>query len=467
MVKRNSTQEHLDFLLVDLFSLVTAFVVAYRVKFGNFSFITVPEWKRLLSFILMIDIIISLFISPYSGIFRRSYYREIGHAVRLTVFNIFSTAIILYLLKTGSYFSRATIILTYGFYFFLSLVFKYVYKSILVTFRAQNPSPLFIVAKPDNAADIIAKVNASDFQLYDINGVFLTNGKADLPEEIPVIREPFTEYILRNNISEVIIAVSPAEIGTHNYERLVKNGVTVYFDLDTITDFHPEEEFVRSIGITRTLCIGNFIFTASQSAYLVLKRLLDIIFGIIGCVFLLPVCGFVKLLNLINGDNASILYTQKRIGLNGKFININKFRSMIPNAEEELKELLKEEQYRLEWEENQKLTNDPRITKVGNFLRKTSLDEMPQLINVLKGDMSIVGPRPLVEGELELHNGLKLYHKVKPGITGWWACNGRSNISYQERLELEYYYVKNISLGLDMLCVFRTIFTVLKREGAQ
>ena len=134
---------------------------------------------------------------------------------------------------------------------------------------------------------------------------------------------------------------------------------------------------------------------------------------------------------------------------------------MVSNAEEVLKELLKNEKYRKEWEANQKFENDPRITKIGNFLRKTSLDEVPQLLNVLKGDMSLVGPRPLVEGELEAHDGLKLYNQAKPGITGWWGCNGRSNTDYRERLELEYYYIKHCSLYLDILCILKTVLAVL------
>ena len=140
---------------------------------------------------------------------------------------------------------------------------------------------------------------------------------------------------------------------------------------------------------------------------------------------------------------------------------------MVPDAEARLKELLKDENYRKEWEANQKFANDPRITKIGRILRKTSLDEFPQLINVLIGNMSLVGPRPLVEGELEAHSGLKLYQRVKPGITGWWGCNGRSNIDYRERLELEYYYVKHCSLYLDLLCIFRTMLAVVKKDGAQ
>lgn len=144
-----------------------------------------------------------------------------------------------------------------------------------------------------------------------------------------------------------------------------------------------------------------------------------------------------------------------------------KFRTMVPDAEKILEELLEKEEYSKEWENRRKLDSDPRITAVGRFLRRTSLDEIPQVINILKGDMSVVGPRPLVPGELEMHNGLTLYNKVRPGLTGWWACNGRSNIGYKERFELEYYYVKNCSLKLDILCLARTFFAVLRREGAQ
>ena len=132
-----------------------------------------------------------------------------------------------------------------------------------------------------------------------------------------------------------------------------------------------------------------------------------------------------------------------------------------------LTNLLKDPKYQKEWDEYQKLSNDPRITKIGRLLRRTSLDEFPQMINVMVGDMSLVGPRPLVSGELESHDGLKLYQRVKPGITGWWGCNGRSNIDYRERLELEYYYVKHCSLYLDLLCIGRTLLAVLRRDGAQ
>lgn len=200
-----------------------------------------------------------------------------------------------------------------------------------------------------------------------------------------------------------------------------------------------------------------------------IKRTFDIIVALVGCLVLLPLMVVVKICNLITGDLNPIFYKQKRIGKNGKFIYIYKFRSMIPNADEVLKEILeKSPERKKEWEENQKLENDPRITKIGSILRKTSLDEIPQMINILKGDMSLIGPRPLVEGELDSHNGNhELYESIRPGITGWWACNGRSATTYEERLKLEYYYVRNASLLLDIKCIVKTALVVIKKDGAK
>ena len=199
----------------------------------------------------------------------------------------------------------------------------------------------------------------------------------------------------------------------------------------------------------------------------IVKRFFDLLFGVVGFCVLVPVYIIVKLFYLCSGDRGDIIYKQKRIGQDGRPFNLYKFRSMVMNADDMLEHLLKDEQYRLEWERNQKIQDDPRVTRIGKFLRESSLDELPQMINVLKGDMSIVGPRPLVEGELESHGGKALYWQAKPGITGWWACHGRSNVDYHERLEMEYYYVRHLSWRLDLVCVCKTIVAVLWQKGAK
>lgn len=202
--------------------------------------------------------------------------------------------------------------------------------------------------------------------------------------------------------------------------------------------------------------------------YSFLKRILDIVLSLIALVFIIPICLIIKAITLHYEDYDSIFYTQERIGKNGKKFKIIKFRSMVVNADEELAKMLEKEEHKNKWDEDQKIDNDPRITKVGKVLRRTSLDELPQFINVLKGDMSIIGPRPLVPGELGKHHGdHEIYESVKPGITGWWGCHGRSCTTYKARLELEYYYVEHFGLITDIKCFFLTIFSVICKKGAK
>lgn len=214
-----------------------------------------------------------------------------------------------------------------------------------------------------------------------------------------------------------------------------------------------------------TIEMGN-----RKIVYRFIKRIIDIIGGLVGIVLLIPMTIVLYLISIFSKENKGpIFYEQLRVGKNGKYFRIYKFRTMIIGADKILKKYLEEnEEARIEFEKNQKLEYDPRITKLGKILRKTSLDEFPQFINVLKGDMSLIGPRPLVEGELDAHNGNhKLYESVKPGITGYWGVNGRSNTTYEERLELEYYYAKNFSFWLDTKIFFKTIISIVKREGAK
>jgi exopolysaccharide production protein ExoY len=201
--------------------------------------------------------------------------------------------------------------------------------------------------------------------------------------------------------------------------------------------------------------------------YLFIKRAIDILGASIGLILTSPFFIIIALLYLIGENRGPVIFKQTRIGENGKEFKIYKFRSMVVNAEEKLKanEILfkkyVENSYKLEPEE------DPRITKTGRFLRKTSLDELPQLINVLKGEMSLVGPRPVVVEELdEYGNKVNDFLSVKPGVTGYWQVSGRSEVLYPERVGVELYYVYNQSLLLDIKILFKTIQVVLLKKGA-
>ncbi len=200
----------------------------------------------------------------------------------------------------------------------------------------------------------------------------------------------------------------------------------------------------------------------------VLKRGIDILGGICGTLMLIPLTIIVWIANKKNKDNGPIFYKQTRIGKDGKLFTLYKYRSMVVGADEILETYLKEnEEARKEYKKYKKLKNDPRITKIGKFLRKTSLDEFPQFINVLKGDMSLVGPRPYLPREKEEINGFfKYITSCKPGITGLWQTRGRSNTTFTDRLSMDMEYYYNHSLKQDIKLIYATIKNVLKKEGA-
>lgn len=204
-------------------------------------------------------------------------------------------------------------------------------------------------------------------------------------------------------------------------------------------------------------------------AYRFTKRFVDIIAGIVGVILLIPITLVVEIIRIIKKENdGPLFYTQLRIGKNGKQFKMYKFRSMCMNADERLKEYLQEnEEARKEYKKYKKLKCDPRITKVGKVLRATSLDEFPQLINVLKGDMSLVGPRPYLPREQkemgEYYFGIT---KVKPGITGPWQIRGRSKITFEDRLKMDFEYANKGSLKRDIKILFKTFSKVIDKDGA-
>lgn len=200
-------------------------------------------------------------------------------------------------------------------------------------------------------------------------------------------------------------------------------------------------------------------------AYSILKRLFDLFFSIFSVCILSPVFLILIIIVKLDDPKGKVFFAHKRVGKNGKEIKIYKFRSMVHNAEELIEKFTDEQ--KKEYYTYFKLENDPRITKVGKFLRKTSLDELPQLINIIKGDLSIVGPRPVIEKEIELYGDKKdLFLSVQPGLTGYWAVNGRSTTDYNERMQLELYYVEHRCISLDLQIIFKTFGAVLKCEGA-
>ena len=214
--------------------------------------------------------------------------------------------------------------------------------------------------------------------------------------------------------------------------------------------------------------VANYHGRSSRHASNFLKRIVDIAISLSAALFLLPVLIPIAIVTRLS-DGGPVLFRQKRIGRDGKEFMLYKFRSMVPDAAERLEHLLQtDDAARAEWQATQKLVNDPRITPFGDFLRKSSLDELPQRLNILKGHMSVVGPRPITKNESEKYGEFfGHYCSVRPGLTGLWQVSGRSDTSYETRVALDVEYVKAQSFFLDFKILLMTIPAVLRRAGAR
>lgn len=234
------------------------------------------------------------------------------------------------------------------------------------------------------------------------------------------------------------------------------SAIAEYGDESGTTDLHLVTEWTRRSDIRSPSFASAFA-----------KRSFDILGAISIALVFLPVMIVVGIIIRLSGQ--PVVFSHQRIGKGRKLFSCHKFRTMRPDAERVLQELIRSDPEVLrEWRESHKLHDDPRITKFGEFLRKSSMDELPQLWNVLKGDMSLVGPRPIVEDELERYgNKAGAYLSVRPGMTGLWQIMGRSNVKYSRRVSLDTWYVRKQNVFFDAYILIRTAVVVLKRVGAR
>lgn len=234
-------------------------------------------------------------------------------------------------------------------------------------------------------------------------------------------------------------------------EEIVENIATNMYGLPTVTK--EMLKFKQSEGLVNKT----------------LKRIIDIIGALVGIIILIPMTVVLYIVNFMVGDRGPIFYSQNRIGKDGKIFKMYKFRSMVMGADEKLEKYLEEnEEARKEYKINKKLKNDPRITKIGMFIRKTSIDEFPQFVNVLKGEMSLVGPRPYLPREVDdMGDAYHYITAVKPGITGLWQIRGRNDVTFKDRLDLDMEYFEKKSLVFEIKILFWTVSSVVCKKGAK
>lgn len=423
-----------------------------------------------------VSIVISqvLFLSQGHYTQRTPWWGQVKFMLRVNVILFLIAASVFYSLKLP--FSRLWVLLSFAFAVPMLMIGRLMARAVLLRLKRWAVD-VTLIGGPENVLESLFALNSDGFNTYNVRNIGLlgtTNllAKAELPERQKECRQTFIspdklEAFIRESQSDLFI-FAPDETTRldmaavtrqiHRKKRQIgfvppMNGMSLY-GMDVQHFFGSHTVLLRPKRHVEK--IANRIF----------KRGLDIIGAVVGLLLLgLPIL----LIGLyIRRDGGPAFYSQSRIGRHGTPFPCWKLRSMVANAEEVLEKLLKEDpQARKEWETDFKLKNDPRITKLGHFIRKTSIDELPQLYNVLRGEMSLVGPRPIVSKELDYYGRHKEdYLATKPGLTGLWQVSGRNDTSYAYRVYLDSWYVAHWSLWTDIVIILKTIGILASRKGA-
>ena len=471
MYKKQKTGwvKHLDFLIIDLICLEMAFLASFGIKFGDralVSSIVKEYYVRLAIVLLLMDLCIVFLLEAYTGILRRNKVQELRAVIVHCSIVFAAVTVYLWGTKQSEIYSRQVIMVFWGlavfFEYFARCAWKIYIRQKMI--RGKRFSQLIVITEDRYATECVHEFQRDRYKEFEVAGIIIVD-KDRIGEEIygaPVVADADTclEYVRANVVDEVFINGNTRESSEALANELLELGVTVHFSLVHESQLMPNK-MVERCGRYMVLTSSMKIASTRQ---LFVKRAIDIIGSLIGLLF--TGIAFIIFAPIIKIQSPGpIFYSQIRIGKNGRRFKFYKFRTMVVGADAMKKDLM---------EQNEmeglmfKMENDPRIFGIGRFMRKYSIDELPQFWNVLKGEMSLVGTRPPTEEEFEQY---ELHHKarlgIKPGLTGMWQVSGRSDIkNFEEIVALDTQYISNWSLGVDIRILFRTVLVVLTGKGS-
>jgi len=414
---------------------------------------------------ILILIILARFLLEGQYVKRTPFWQETLFVVKDIFFFLLINLALSFIFRKTS--PKSVIIVFWLLLVILIPIFRHLIRLLLLKLHIYQRKLILLIDKGSNVDKIVDVINNMRFG-YEVSGVCVLDGK--IPEDLSsfiIYQEKGLKNLSDSHQIEVIASLS--EIHLNNKESLLSYISQHFLALRII----PQ---IKGIPLVN-LKIETFYATDRVMIYLennlaklsnrFAKRLFDIICSGLLIILLSPVFIIVGLLIMLQTGSAPFFF-HKRVGKYGKYFNCMKFQTMLPNNQKILENYLSDNpDAELEWNETFKLKNDPRVTKIGGFLRKASLDELPQVFNVLLGQMSLVGPRPIVEKEIAKYDErIYYYYLVRPGITGLWQVSGRSDTDYDKRVYLDEYYVKSWSLWSDIVILMRTFVVVLKRDGA-
>lgn len=473
MYKRESGSwlKHGDFIILDILCIQIALLVAYMFRNG-FEFPWKNDTYQQMAFILTImDIVVVFFMQSYKGILRRGYFREFKETLLHVSATITGFILFNFITKSGQQYSRMVVVLMWEIAIILCYMIRVWRKKVLKSRAAltqKGKKALVILSDYAMAETFAGRISKNNYSDRKLAGIIVTD--RDLTGQtikgIPVVadRKNAVNYLCQNWVDEVITCYNNNEdVINPILEDCREMGITVHIAL-TKCGIEGAKRRIENVG--GYTVVTNYI-TSASNRQIFLKRLMDIGGGIVGCLITLILFLFVAPAIYIKSPGP-IFFSQIRVGKNGKKFRIYKFRSMYMDAEERKKELMK--QNKVKDGMMFKMDHDPRIIKgVGNFIRKTSIDEFPQFFNVLKGDMSLVGTRPPTVDEWEKYNK---HHRrrmaIKPGLTGMWQISGRSSITdFDEVVALDTKYIAEWNIGLDIKILFKTVGVIFTGKGSQ
>ena len=469
---KNSWIKHIDFVILDILCLQVSFFLAYLVRHRNLNLYSNSVYGNLSIVLILIDVCMMFFLNTCKNVLKRGFLIELAATMRQVSLVILFAVLYLFFVKDAGDFSRITLFLTAIFYAIISYGTRILWKRhVLRNLRLGRKNSIVILTDWANLPQVREDVENHNYELFQVSGIAVidVNENKTLPEklgDIPFVAEgeSVMDYLCHAWVDEVFIDLQPDDPRVDRWiDQLAEMGVTVHLKLANRIDLAANKQFVENLG--RYTVLTTSIRTVSTWE-LFLKRLMDILGGIVGCI--LTGILFLILAPMIYHESPGpIFFGQTRIGKNGKKFTCYKFRSMYLDAEERKKELMAQnEMDGLMF----KMKDDPRITKVGKFIRKTSIDELPQFWNVLKGDMSLVGTRPPTVDEFEQYSA---YHKKrlcqKPGLTGVWQVSGRSTITdFEEIVQMDVDYIDHWSIWRDIGILIKTVWLVVcGDDGAQ
>lgn len=450
-------------IVSDISALIIAFIVALYLRF-NFNLSLISRRWYLSTFIILLTL--DFLILYFKGLYDNKHmtlFNQITIVIDGMVYSVFIYLFISYFTKMTN-FSRLTLI----YIFITGLLLQIIFKAILLYLQIKRykkgldlTNALILGNYSNELRKIVNKFMSHE---YGINVLgYLSDDDVNYGDinRLGSI-DDFDDVVEKYSIKTIFITLK-----IDNVDEIINKCLSKYICVYSVngsinmTNYPMEIEIIDDMPILKL----KEVFIGGPEGHV--KRLIDFILSFVAIIILSPL--FIILAVLIKVTSPGpVFFKHKRLGLNGKIIEIYKFRSMVINAQEILDKLLAENpELRKEYEETYKLKNDPRITKIGKFLRKTSLDELPQLFNVLKGDLSLVGPRPIVLKEINKYGEYgKFLLRVPPGVTGLWQISGRSDVDYDERVEMDMQYITNWNIWLDLNILFKTIPAVLKKDGA-